>query len=129
MTHLITFFIFYFLFISHTNHRYPSFPSFPSPSLPMPTLIHSTERVRLLMESQQSLAHSVEAGPSFSLPCFKAEQGIPPQGIGYKEQPMHQGQILVPLLGAPQKTKLHNCYPHAEGLSWSHADFLTVQSL
>lgn len=54
MTHLISFFIFYFLFISHTNHRYPSFPSFPFPSLPMPTLIHSTERVRHPMESQQA---------------------------------------------------------------------------
>ena len=32
---------------------------------------------------------------------------------------MCQGQGLVPLLGAPYETKLHNCHPDAEGLGQS----------
>ena len=41
---------------------------------------------------------------------------------------MHQGQVLVLLLGAPQKTKLHNCYPDAEGLGCTHDSSLTIHS-
>ena len=40
---------------------------------------------------------------------------------------MHQEQVLVPLLGTPQKTKLHNCHPDAEGLGQSHACSLAVR--
>ena len=39
---------------------------------------------------------------------------------------MCQGQVLVFLLGAPQKTKVHYCHPDAEGLGRSHANSLVV---
>ena len=39
---------------------------------------------------------------------------------------MHQGQVLVPLLGAPQMTKLYFCHSDAEDLGQSHAVSLAV---
>lgn len=39
---------------------------------------------------------------------------------------MHQAQVLAPMLGAPQKTSLHNCHPNAEGLG---GDLAFSQSL
>lgn len=41
---------------------------------------------------------------------------------------MNQEQAQVPVLKAPQKTKLHNCHPDAGGLGQSHASFLAVHS-
>ena len=39
---------------------------------------------------------------------------------------MHQGQVLVLLPAASQKTKLYNCHADAEGLGWSHVSSLAV---
>ena len=39
---------------------------------------------------------------------------------------MHQGQVLVPLPGIPQKTKLHNFHPGAEGIGQSIASSIVV---
>lgn len=39
---------------------------------------------------------------------------------------MHLEQVLVPLLGPPQKNKLHHCHPDAEGRGQSHAFSLAV---
>ena len=59
-------------------------------------------------------------------PCIKAEQGSPSQGMVPKNKLMYQEQVLVPLLGAPQKTKLHNCHSDADGLGRSQAGSLAV---
>ena len=42
---------------------------------------------------------------------------------------MPQGEVLVPLLEASQKTKLHNSHADTEGLSWSQAGSLVVGSI
>lgn len=39
---------------------------------------------------------------------------------------MYQGQLLFPLLGAPPKTKLHNCHADTEDLVQSNTSSIAV---
>lgn len=77
------------LFFLHTNHSLPPHPTlshFPPKSFP----IYSSEIIRPPMEHQHIKLRQDQAPPR----CIKAEQGLPPQGMGFKSHLIHQVYIL-----------------------------------
>lgn len=112
-----------FSFILHTNHSFPSllFSHSLSPLLIYPSPIYSSSSsVQKRAGSdgnQQSMLYQVlgpEAGPSSS-PCIKTGGGNPAWGTGSQKPAHASGQVLTPVLGAPQTDQatqlplMHNC--------------------
>lgn len=91
MQKFFPFVLFYLIFfILHSNPSSPSL-SFCNPHSPSTYPIYSSEGVRTLLGSQQTLAYQAEGRLSPS-PCIKTEQSISPRGMSFKK-PVHSPGI------------------------------------
>lgn len=120
MFFLIIFLLFFILLY------YNSFPPPPFYTTPHPLLLHlflDGERAPL---GNKKNVLSKWSRTNFLSPALRLNKVLYHREYVSKSHFVHQGQVLVLLWGAPQKTKLLNCHPDAEGRGRSHISPLTV---
>lgn len=95
-------------------HCFPMPPNYP---LPYPPLLHLCPEKSKSPVGVNKACHQFEAEPSF-FPHIKAGWGNPAWGIGSPKPTKHQGQVLIPLIGASGTDKATELSHTTIGPSW-----------